>query len=166
RRRTSLTSTMTDVVVPALITIREIHPGEDAPGLEALLSGLDARSRYLRWFSGAVDVHRAARWAAVPERQHALGLVAVADNEIVGHGVLVPLDDDRAEVAFEVAESWRHHGIAGGLLDALAAAGRERGLRLLTAEVLAENADMLAVFREHGARCSRGEGVVDVELAI
>jgi len=151
-------------LAPADITIREVGAG-DAAALDALLSGLDARSRYLRWFTGAPNVRHASEQAAHPERQHAVGLVAVAGEQIVGHAMLVPDTDGRAEVAFEVVAAWRHHGIAGALLTALGDAARARGIATLFAEVLAENTDMLAVFGEHGARLSTPtSGVVTVEL--
>jgi GNAT superfamily N-acetyltransferase len=142
------------------VSFREVRPDDDDAALDVLLSELDAQSRYSRWFSGAVDMHRAADWAAHPERQQALGLVAIAGEVIVGHAVLVPAGEHTAEVAFEVAAEWRHQGIAGHLLDALIQAGRERGVDTLVAEVLAENSEMLAVFREHGGVCERLDATV------
>jgi GNAT superfamily N-acetyltransferase len=50
-------------------------------------------------------------------------------------------------VAFEVAAPWRRHGIAGALLERLLDAAGERGLREIYADVLPQNADMLAVLR-------------------
>ena len=64
--------------------------------------------------------------------------------------MLVPTGDGRAEVAFEVAAQWRRHGIASALLDRLLDEAADRGLREVYADVLPENADMLAVLREHG----------------
>jgi hypothetical protein len=57
--------------------------------------------------------------------------------------------------------------IAGRLLAALQAAARDRGLRTLVAEVLPENAQMLAVLREHGPCRERlRDGVVHVEVPV
>jgi L-amino acid N-acyltransferase YncA len=141
---------------------------DDLPRLDALLNGLDEQSRARRWFTGAADVHSAVAWAAHPERHHAVGLVAVtATGEVVGHAAMVSIDDARAEVCFEVAAPWRHHGVAGKLLDGLAQRAVQRGLRTLVAEVLTENADMLAVLREHGRCRERRQGAVLVlELPI
>ncbi|MDX6691033.1 MAG: hypothetical protein QOG15_2490 [Solirubrobacteraceae bacterium] len=140
----------------------------DLPGLKALLNGLDEQARTRRWFTGAADVHRAVAWAANPECHHAVGLVAAAPTgEVVGHAALVPIDETRAEVCFEVAAPWRHHGVAGLLLDELVRRAAPRGVRTLVAEVLAENADMLAVLREHGScRERRQGGVLVLELAV
>jgi GNAT superfamily N-acetyltransferase len=149
------------------VVVRAVAPG-DLPALDALLTHLSGRSRYRRWFTGAIDVHRAAAWAADPALHHAVGLVAVApDGEIVGHAAMIAIDDARAEVCFEVAEPWRHQGVAGGLLGELARRGKQRGLQTLVAEVLTENADMLAVLREHGpTRGHRDGNVVELELLL
>jgi GNAT superfamily N-acetyltransferase len=148
-------------------TVRPLD-ADDEVGLDALLTGLDTQSRYRRWFSGAADVHRAVVWAAHPELNDGIGLVATSRaGDIIGHGAAIPMDADRAEVCFEVAAPWRHHGVAGRLLTGLAEAASERGLRTLVAEILSENADMLAVMREHGPCRERSEsGVVELELDI
>jgi GNAT superfamily N-acetyltransferase len=146
------------------LLIREVRGG-DEPVIERLLGGLDAQSRYRRWFTGGVDIRGAEEWAAHPERVGGVGLLAFIGEEPVGHAVLIPTPDGRGEVAFEVAAPWRRHGIASALLRRLIAAAAERGLRAVYAEVLPENADMLAVMREHGEHAdSRAGGVVSIEL--
>ncbi len=121
----------------------------DEPQLDELLGRLSLQDRYLRWFTGATDVHRAAHDAAVM-RPGDVGLLATIEGEVVGHGLLARYGADRADVAFEVAPGWRHHGIASRLLAELIAVARESGVRTVSADVLCENGDMLAVFREHG----------------
>ncbi len=147
--------------------IRPVVPA-DLPLLDALLGGLDSQSRYRRWFSGGVDVHRAAAWAADPGREDAVGLVAMGpDGALVGHAAFIPIDASRAEVCFEVAAASRHHGVAGRLLSALERRAAQRGLTTFVAEVLSENADMLAVMREHGPCHERRDGnIVELELAV
>jgi GNAT superfamily N-acetyltransferase len=151
----------------APVTVRPVLPG-DLPRLDALLTGLDEQGRYRRWFTGAIDIHRAVAWAAQPDLHHAVGLVAItADDALVGHAAFVVIDDVSAEVCFEVAAPWRHHGIAGALLAELERRAARRGLRTLVAEVLPGNADMLAVLREHGpCREHREDDVCVVELEI
>jgi GNAT superfamily N-acetyltransferase len=149
------------------VVVRRVAPGDFA-ALDALLSSLDGRDRRRRWFTGGADVHAAARWAADPERQSAVGLVATtADGQIVGHAALVPIDAARGEVCFEVAASWRRHGIAGLLLGRLEREAARRHMTTLVAEVLPENADMLAVMRDRGP-CSehREAGVIEVLLPV
>jgi len=146
--------------------IREVGSGDEV-AIDRLLGGLDGRSRYRRWFSEAVDVGLAAQWAAHPERIDAVGLLAVAEGASVGHGVLVVGADGCGEVAFEVDSQWRHHGIAGALLERLLDLAAARGLREVYAEVLSENADMLAVLREHSEHSeSRLQNVVTVRLPV
>lgn len=148
------------------VTFREVGPGDEA-AIEHLLGGLDLESRYLRWFTGGVDVLAAEDWAAHPDRHAALGLLAFAGSEAVGHGTLIPASGGRGEVAFEVAAGWRHRGIAGALLRRLMEAAQTRGLRELYAEVLSENADMLAVMRESGPHVeSRDGGVTTVTVPV
>jgi len=131
------------------VIIREVGAGDEAL-IERLLGGLDAQSRYRRWFTGGVDIRGAEQWAAHPERVGGVGLLALIDGEPVGHAALIPGRDGRGEVAFEVAAPWRRHGIAGALLQRLIEAAAARGLHAVYADVLPENADMLAVLREHG----------------
>jgi GNAT superfamily N-acetyltransferase len=151
----------------APVTVRAVVPG-DLPRLDALLSGLDEHGRRRRWFSGAIDIHSAIAWAAEPELHHAVGLVAItAQDELVGHAAFVVIDDASAEVCFEVAAPWRHHGVAGTLLSELERRAARRGLRTLVADVLPQNADMLAVLREHGTcREHREDDICVVELAV
>jgi RimJ/RimL family protein N-acetyltransferase len=146
--------------------LRPVRP-EDLAAIEALLDGLDDRDRYRRWFTAAVNLHRAALWATHPERQGGVGLVADAGGRVVGHGALAPIDARRAEVAFEVAADWRHHGIAGRILQELDRAAASRGVEVLEADVLPGNRDMLLVFREHGpCTTTTQDGVVHVVMPV
>lgn len=148
------------------VHIREVRAGDEAV-IERLLGGLDAESRRRRWFTGAVDIRKAEDWAAHPERSCAVGLLALADGEPAGHAVLVALADGRGEVAFEVAAAWRRHGIAGALLERLLDVAAARGLHEIYADVLPENADMLAVLREHGDHADAHHGgIVSVTLPV
>jgi ribosomal protein S18 acetylase RimI-like enzyme len=151
----------------AAVTVRPVVLA-DLPALETLLHALDTRSRYRRWFSVATDVHAAAVWAADANGVDAVGLVATTvAGEIIGHAAFITMDTTRAEICFEVDAAWRHHGIAGRLLAELARRATTRGLTTLVAEVLAENADMLAVLREHGpCREQPADGVIEVQLTI
>jgi GNAT superfamily N-acetyltransferase len=146
------------------VSIREVRPGDEA-AIDALLGGLDAESRYRRWFTGGVDIRGAEDWAAHPERVAGVGLLAFIGDDPVGHAVLIPAADGRGEVAFEVAAQWRRHGIASALLARLLDEAADRGLREVYADVLPENADMLAVLREHGEHGeSHAGGIVVLTL--
>jgi GNAT superfamily N-acetyltransferase len=146
--------------------IRQVALG-DLEELDALMSSLDDESRTRRWFSGATDIHKAAAWAANPDHRDAVGLVAeTVAGRLVGHAALVRIDDERAEVCFEVAAAWRHHGIAGRLLAELDRQAVRREMTCLVAEVLAENRDMLGVFHAHGPCIEHRDGFGVVEIAM
>jgi GNAT superfamily N-acetyltransferase len=148
------------------IRIRELRAGDEA-ALDNLITGLDPESRFLRWFSAGVDIHAAIDWAAHPGRSHAVGLLAFAGEEPVGHAVIIVLDDGRGEVAFEVAAPWRHHGIAGALLERLLVVAAGRGLREIYADVLPGNRNMLAVLREHGEHAEAlRDGIITVTIPV
>jgi GNAT superfamily N-acetyltransferase len=154
------------LVADTQIRIREVRAGDEA-AIEHLIAGLDPESRFLRWFSAGVDIRWAADWAAHPARFSAVGLLAFAGAETVGHATIVPLADGRGEVAFEVAAPWRHHGIAGRLLVGLLEIASARGLHEIYADVLPCNADMLAVLREHGEHAeSCRDGVMTLTIPV
>ena len=75
---------------------------------------------------------------------------------------------DEAEVAFVVADEHQGRGIGSVLLEHLAAAGRERGIKRFNAVVLAENSAMVRVFREAGYETKRHleYGEVTLEFSI
>jgi GNAT superfamily N-acetyltransferase len=93
--------------------------------LVAFHEGLSDRSRLFRFLSLGLDL---GATLAPLVGADVTGLVVVIGSQIVGHGCLVPIDHQRAEVAFAVAEEWQHRGVATVLLERLVMAGGERGL--------------------------------------
>ncbi len=92
----------------------------------------------------------------VPERTLALmfdvdhhdkeSLVAVAEEEIVGHAMYVRLGDGgEAEVAIIVEDGWQSEGVGQSLLSELAERAKLRGIEVFTGEVLGENRRMLGL---------------------
>ena len=77
-------------------------------------------------------------------------------------------DPDAAEVAFLVEDSQQRRGLGSILLEHLAAAAQERGIRRFTAEVLSENTQMVRVFIDAGYSVNReyDSGVVDLVFDI
>jgi GNAT superfamily N-acetyltransferase len=148
------------------IAVRRLT-ASDGPQIERLFARLDQEDRYRRWFTAIPDVHRLVDAAMDEALPGDVGLVATVDGAVVGHALLARIDDERAEVAFEVDPDWRRHGIAGRLLDEAEAVAAGLGYRRLVADVLWENRDMLAVFHEHGPCTeSRRAGVVHLELPV
>ncbi|HEU4701434.1 MAG TPA: GNAT family N-acetyltransferase, partial [Conexibacter sp.] len=145
------------------------QPG-DLPTLRAFLGALSPSSQRLRWFTGAADTDAAARWAADVDRRERDGLIATTGEDgggtIVGHAAWVRLAPDRAEVAFETADTMQGRGLATILLAHLAFGASAQGIATFVAEVLPENHAMLAVFRDSGLPLHvRSEpGVLRVEM--
>ena len=113
----------------------------------------------------AEEVHR---FTHVDHRDRE-ALVAVVGDEIVGVARFDRLDDpEEAEVAFVVADSWQGRGIGSLLLERLAAAAVEGGVRRFVAETLAQNRRMLTVFRHAGLPSTERveQGVVRVTLQL
>jgi acetate---CoA ligase (ADP-forming) len=147
------------------VRIRPVEAG-DATGLHSLLGGMSEESRWLRFLSGGVDLESAARRAAT--RADGVGLVvtAGAPGRIVAHAEYIRGPDDRAEVAFEVADAWHGRGIATILLAHLASAAERDGIRTFVAYVHPGNHRMVGVFRESGfaVEVSAAAGELVVEL--
>ncbi|MGN6188789.1 MAG: bifunctional acetate--CoA ligase family protein/GNAT family N-acetyltransferase [Conexibacter sp.] len=157
--------------------VRPVRP-EDLPALRAFLHALSPSSQRLRWFTGAADTDAAARWAADVDRRERDGLIALTgtaggtsggrdgDGTIVGHAAWVRLAPDRAEIAFETADTMQGRGLATILLAHLAFGARAQGIATFVAEVLPENHAMLGVFRDSGLPLHvRSEpGVLRVEM--
>lgn len=167
-----------------LIALRDGTPvrirmarADDRERLVTAFQGLDRRTIYTRYFSfrsGLSEIELARLEA--PDLDRYILLVATlgegAAETIVAGASCVVVDADgptrSAEVAFTVEEDYQRQGLAGALLATLVELARRRGMRRLEADVLAENAAMLAVFR----RCalpmttSREAGVIHLALEL
>ncbi|MFB9430814.1 bifunctional acetate--CoA ligase family protein/GNAT family N-acetyltransferase [Streptoalloteichus tenebrarius] len=149
--------------------LRPITP-DDAERLVAFHGRLSERTRYLRYFGPYPRMpQRDVRRFTTVDHHDRVALVALLGDEIVAVGRFDRLGGgDSAEVAFVVEDGHQGRGLGSILLEHLAAAARERGLARFVAEVLAENTQMIRVFRDAGYQVSRAmeEGVVHLEFAI
>ncbi len=131
----------------ARVTLRAATP-QDEPALLSFLSGLCLEARRMRFFTGAADIEYAAHLAAATGDDRC-GLIAHDEEGLtVGHATYVKLDEERAEVAVEVADHLHGLGLGTLLIERLAAVAQERGIARFVAEVLPENRAMLGVFRD------------------
>lgn len=107
------------------------------------------------------------RFTVVDHRDRVAFVVLVGER-IIAVGRYDRTDDDTAEVAFNVSDSRQGTGLGSVLLEHLAAAARERGIRTFTAEVLPQNTKMLNVFTDAGFDVERtyDDGVVLVSFSI
>jgi len=142
-----------------VVLVRPLRPADTAEVL-ALHTRLTQRDTYFRFFgarpSGLDEL--VAEMAADPGPGHyAVGcyrrgeLVGVANYEVLG-------DSADAEVALVVDAGVRKLGVATLLMEHLVSHSRKTGLKRLVAEVLAENAKVLHVFKDLGLRFEAGVG--------
>jgi GNAT superfamily N-acetyltransferase len=142
--------------------------GDDEAVLLEFLAGLSVDSRRLRVFTAAVDLRAAARLGAAGDDADHHAIVALARGRgLVGHAIYVRVPGaQRAEVAVEVADDLHHLGLATLLIIRLAQLADDREITSFFAEVLRENLDMLAVFRDGFAAVTvNRRDQVDVEFA-
>lgn len=153
----SIAAPSAQVVPDADIVLRDgstvhVRPASsaDVPRLRSFLGALSDRSRWFRFFSGAVNLDVAAKAAAAPRAGLALLAVTGPEDTVVAHGTYVGGRSGSAEVAFAVADAWHGNGIATVLLAHLAQAASAAGIGTFTATVLPANYRMLGVFKESG----------------
>ncbi|BDZ43363.1 hypothetical protein GCM10025865_26620 [Paraoerskovia sediminicola] len=153
--------------------LRPIRP-DDADALQRFHVAQSEQSTYLRFFVSMdrlserdlrrfTEVDHHDRVALVVVRS-VVGDADVRREEIVGIGRFDRVEPDEAEVAFNIADAAQGRGVGSVLLEHLAAAAREVGVRRFTAEVLPQNGRMIAVFREAGyeLRQQLDDGIVQV----
>ncbi|WP_159706754.1 bifunctional GNAT family N-acetyltransferase/acetate--CoA ligase family protein [Arthrobacter sp. 18067] len=149
--------------------LRPIRP-EDADALQAFHAGQSQASIYMRFFSfkPRLSGKEVRRFTEV-DHINRVAFVITIGGEIMGIGRYDRLDDpDQAEVAFNISDAHQGRGIGSILLEHLAVAARENGIRRFTAEVLPDNRKMLMVFADAGYDLTRqfDDGVVSVEFNI
>jgi GNAT superfamily N-acetyltransferase len=140
---------------------------EDEASIFEFLAGLSVESRRLRFFSAAIDLRAEAHRGAVGDDVDHHGVLAIAPGRgVVGHAIYVRVpDSERAEAAVEVADDLHHLGLATLLMIRLAQFAEDRQITCFFAEVLPENRDMLAVFRDGFAAVTvTGRDEVEVEF--
>jgi acetyl coenzyme A synthetase (ADP forming)-like protein len=132
------------------VRVRVMRP-DDEKGLLALFQSLSDEARWLRFFSPAQGSALAAEAHREAVLDHAFALVASSRSEcIVGHAFYAATGQNRAEVAFTIAEEFRGRGLGTMLLGQLAEVAVANGIQVFEAEVAASNHAMLRVFRESG----------------
>jgi len=153
--------------------VRPIRP-DDSEAVADFHSRQSEESRYFRFFNPMPRLSRRdlARFTQV-DHVDRVALVATVGEDIVGIARFdaAPVRPGRpraAEVAFNISDNHQGRGLGSVLLEHLAAAARERGIRKFTADVLPTNAKMIGVFREAGFEVRQGysDGVLEVSFDI
>jgi acyl-CoA synthetase (NDP forming)/GNAT superfamily N-acetyltransferase len=151
------------------VHLRPICP-EDALAITGLMERSSDQTRYYRFFGpmkrlSDKDLHRFTHVDHVDR----VAFVVLLGEQIIAVGRFdrFPGTDD-AEVAFLVEDAHQRRGLGSVLLEHLAAAGRERGIKNFVAEVLAQNSTMVRVFQDAGYKAERSyeDGVVHLTFPI
>ena len=153
-------------------TTVEIRPArlQDAEAVRAMHAAMSEDNIYLRFFSMSPGVaeREARRVCREPDSEHA-ALLAWQGDRLVGVAAYEPAGKPGvAEVAFAVPDDMHGRGIASLLLEHLIWRARQDGLRVFTAETLAENSAMLRVFADAGLPAKRqiAGGVVELTFPL
>ncbi len=141
------------------IVFRPIHP-TDEPLMRELFYALSQQTIYYRFMSNIRIVPRRQiqDFVYIDHRNEValVGTIPAAHGEDIialGNYYLDP-KTNRAEVAFVVHDKWQRKGIGTFMLQQLIRIARRNGIRGFTAEVLAENKGMQAVFAKSNCKIS------------
>ena len=135
------------------ITVRPIRP-EDARMEEGFVRALSPESRYFRFMQALQELTPAmlVRFTQIEfVREMALSAVREhegAEEELGVARDTVNPDGKSGEFGLVVADAWHNRGIGSRLLARLIDVALEQGLKQLDGEVLASNANMLALVAE------------------
>jgi RimJ/RimL family protein N-acetyltransferase len=135
-------------------TLREIRP-DDADAFLAALEQISADALHSRFFSAIRPTQAMVQRAVRIDAQRERALVAVFDDAttatIVGGGrCITGADGESCEFAVMITDGWRGVGLASGIMRALIADARRRGLKRMEGYVLMENTSMLGLARRLG----------------
>ncbi|ABD12855.1 acyl-CoA synthetase (NDP forming) [Frankia casuarinae] len=137
--------------------IRPILP-TDGPLLRTFWTRLSTQSIYFRFFAvrralSDADIHR---MTTVDQRLRGAIVAMIGDDLVaVSHWESTAARPTEAEVAFLVEDAQQGRGLGSVLLEHLAAAAWDRGIRRFDADVLGENQQMIRVFLDAGYTVSR-----------
>lgn len=137
------------------ITIRPIRP-EDAEIEQAFVRGLSDESRYFRFMYSVQELtpDMLVRFTQIDySREMALIAVTVEQDREIELGVArfaINPDGESCEFALVIADSMQGKGLGQKLMVALMDAARGKGLKIMSGEVLKNNANMLKLMGRLG----------------
>ncbi|MDH5354892.1 MAG: bifunctional acetate--CoA ligase family protein/GNAT family N-acetyltransferase [Gammaproteobacteria bacterium] len=137
------------------VRIRPIRP-EDASIEQSFVRELSPESKRFRFMQGINELTQQmlVRFTQLDYNRE-LALIAVlehSDGETelgVARYVTNP-DGESCEFALVVADKWHHKGIGSNLMNALMDAARQRGLKVMEGEILADNQNMRRLVKRLG----------------
>ena len=153
------------------VFIRPIRP-EDEPLLVKFHEGLSDQTVYQRYLqmlklSQRVAHERLTRICFVDYERTAV-LVAERERQIIAVARLNGMHEPSAEFAVVVADAFQRQGLGSALLRKLIEIAGQEGVRVITADILAENRGMQKVAQSVGFVLNRelGEPVVSAHLEL
>ena len=153
------------------VTIRAARPDDKARIVTAFLA-LEPHSIYARFFHVKTELsEQELRQLTEIDYVSAVVLLATVGAQqqetVIGLGRYAA-SGRGAEVAFVVADDYAGRGIAGCLLHHLTLIARDNVMAKFEADVLADNAPMLAVFRNSGLpmTTTHADGITHVTLQL
>ncbi|MFG1359795.1 GNAT family N-acetyltransferase [Xanthobacter pseudotagetidis] len=155
---------MTDQVAPGII--RKLWAGEAEIFRDHLLR-LDVESRRFR-FGSAVSDEFVTRYASRAFRSGAIVHGCFVDGVLRAAAELYPMGDvlpGEAEAAFSVEPDYQNHGLGTLLLERVILTARNRGIRTLCLNCLAQNRRMQQIARKFDADLSFDSDEVVASLA-
>ncbi|MFF7356427.1 GNAT family N-acetyltransferase [Streptomyces filipinensis] len=149
------------------VRIRQAGPA-DREVVQRLYEEMAPQNLRLRFFSvSPSSAWQAAERIARGERPGYRALAAECGGRLVGLAEYEVLPGgSTAEISVAVADDWHHRGVATLLLEHLADAARTAGVTAFSADALAENHDVLKVFRDLGLRVTRHFDGPEVHCAV
>jgi acetate---CoA ligase (ADP-forming) len=152
--------------------IRLAQP-EDCQAMMNFFTSLSGESRRRRFFGVSAPSDKLVTAFCDPsDLRKQLSLIVTrtgaAGQQIIATGNYIALDDNTAEVALAVADSFHGKGIGTLLLERLTLLAVRNGFRRFRALTLSENKPMLDVFLNSGFECRRkhSDGYVEIDLSV
>lgn len=153
------------------ITLRGVQP-TDEPGMRDLMYDLSKETVYYRFMSRQSNFsqRQIQDFVYVDHRREVTIVATVPEahgESIIGVGrYVLDEEDNRAEVAFVVRDTWQNRGIGSALFKHLTNCAIINGIHGFTANVLRENQRMQTIFNHsgHEVTTSLQEGVYKFTL--
>lgn len=137
----------------------------DAGQLQGHLLRLDPESRRLRFGCPVSDEPVLAYTASIRWLQM-LAIGAFDDSGILrGVCQLVQIDADSVELGISVEAAWRGDGLGHELVDRALTYARNRGVRLVRLQMLAENVQMRALLPDATFRMAE-DGIIEADIPL
>ncbi len=153
------------------VRLRPLGPGDREALRRGVSHDLSPESRYRRFLSPLTELsdEQLDELVGADGVDHcALGALAGVRGRPAGVARYIrsPGRPERAELALTVVDAWQGRGLGTLLLAALAGRALANGVRSFHADVLADNAPVLALLRRCGtaAQLHSLDGVVEAEL--